>query len=272
MAPALRLSEISRRAGLSLPTAHRRRSELSGWAALERDTDAVYHVGLRLFELGTLAPRGPVLREAALPFLEDLCQATPENVQLAVREAGHAVDVERLAGRSSAGVRTRLGAHWPLHTTGVGLALRAHAPSRTSTRPPGSPPSRPGPRPIRIGCAKCSQKCAGRERHGFHTLPLLARPDSVSPLAVEDQRPVTAWADGVELRVLAFADGAERTVTVPRTGGLGDAARFHLRATGERLTVTTDSPHSWHVRIGGPDGPLHSRPAGTPEAHLPYPA
>ncbi|MFF4341269.1 IclR family transcriptional regulator [Kitasatospora sp. NPDC001540] len=127
-APALTLTEISRRAGLSLPTAHRLLSELTGWGALERDGDGVYHVGLRLFELGTLAPRGPVLREAALPFLEDLYEATRENVQLAVREGGDAVYVERLAGRSSVGVRTRLGAHWPLHATGVGLALLAHAP------------------------------------------------------------------------------------------------------------------------------------------------
>ncbi|WP_033218550.1 IclR family transcriptional regulator [Kitasatospora phosalacinea] len=128
-APALTLTEISRRAGLSLPTAHRLLSELTGWGALERDADGVYHVGLRLFELGTLAPRGPVLREAALPFLEDLYEATRENVQLAVREDGDAVYVERLAGRSSVGVRTRLGAHWPLHATGVGLALLAHAPA-----------------------------------------------------------------------------------------------------------------------------------------------
>ena len=128
-APALTLTEISRRAGLSLPTAHRLLSELTAWGALERDAGGVYHVGLRLFELGTLAPRGPVLREAALPFLEDLYEATRENVQLAVREGGDAVYVERLAGRSSVGVRTRLGAHWPLHATGVGLALLAHAPA-----------------------------------------------------------------------------------------------------------------------------------------------
>ncbi|MFF4849786.1 hypothetical protein [Streptomyces sp. NPDC001194] len=58
-----------------------------------------------------------------------------------------------------------------------------------------------------------------REQHGFRTLPLLARPDSVIPLAADDQRPVSAWADGVEPRVHAFADGAERTVVIPRSDG-----------------------------------------------------
>lgn len=128
-APALTLSGISRRAGLPLPTAHRLLSELTAWGALERDAHGVYQVGLRLFELGALAPRGLRLREAALPFLEDLYEATRENVQLAVNEGRDAVYIERLAGHSSVGVRTQVGAHWPLHATGVGLALLAHAPA-----------------------------------------------------------------------------------------------------------------------------------------------
>ncbi|MGW2817348.1 alpha-xylosidase [Streptomyces sp. NPDC001415] len=111
-----------------------------------------------------------------------------------------------------------------------------------------------------------------REQHGFHTLPLLARPDSVIPLGADDQHPVSAWADGVELRVHAFADGAERTVEIPRTEGPGEAARFQLRRTGDRLRVTTDCPHPWQLRIGGPDGALHVNPAGTGEGDVPYPA
>ncbi|MFF9643027.1 alpha-xylosidase [Kitasatospora aureofaciens] len=111
-----------------------------------------------------------------------------------------------------------------------------------------------------------------REQHGFHTLPLLARPDSVVPLGADDQRPVSAWAEGVELRVHAFADGAERTVVIPRSDGPGETARFHVRRAGDRLTVATDSPHPWQLRIGGPDGALHVSPAGTAEAELPYPA
>ncbi|MFI0986243.1 alpha-xylosidase [Streptomyces exfoliatus] len=111
-----------------------------------------------------------------------------------------------------------------------------------------------------------------RERHDFHTLPLLARPDSVVPLGADDQRPVSDWADGVELRVHSFADGAERTLVIPRSDGPGEAARFHLRRRGDRLHVTTDSRRPWHLRIGGPDGSVHSQPADTLEADLPYPA
>ena len=38
-APELTLSELSRKAGVSLPTAHRRAAELVAWGALERVFD-----------------------------------------------------------------------------------------------------------------------------------------------------------------------------------------------------------------------------------------
>ncbi|SMQ20315.1 transcriptional regulator, IclR family [Streptomyces sp. Ag82_O1-12] len=124
--PALCLTDISRRAGLSLTTAHRLVGALTEWGALERDESGVYHVGLRLWELAALAPRGLALRQIALPYLEDLYEATHENVQLAVRDGRDVVYIEWLSGRSAVGVHIRVGARWPLHATGVGLALLAH--------------------------------------------------------------------------------------------------------------------------------------------------
>ncbi|GGN86969.1 transcriptional regulator [Streptomyces albiflavescens] len=124
--PALCLSDISRRAGLTLTTAHRLVGALTEWGALERDEDGVYHVGLRLWEIAALAPRGLALRQIALPYLEDLYEATHENVQLAVRDGSEVVYIEWISGRSAVGVRIQVGARWPLHATGVGLALLAH--------------------------------------------------------------------------------------------------------------------------------------------------
>src|SRR5690349_20378156 len=79
--PHLSLTQLSRRTGLPLATTHRLAAELTAWGALERDTDGSYHIGLRLWEVGSLAPRGLGLREAALPFLEDLYEATHETIQ-----------------------------------------------------------------------------------------------------------------------------------------------------------------------------------------------
>src|SRR5438552_19070867 len=78
---ALTLSEISRRSELSLTTTHRMVGELTAWGALERGEDGRYRIGLRLWEIGSLAPRSIALRDAAMPFREDLYEATHENVQ-----------------------------------------------------------------------------------------------------------------------------------------------------------------------------------------------
>jgi DNA-binding IclR family transcriptional regulator len=123
----LSLSEISRRADLTLPTAHRLVGELVGWGALERDAAGRYFVGLRLLELSALAPRGLELREAAFPYLDDLHQVTKGNVHLGVRDGHEVVYVETLRSRLSAPVSSRVGDRWPLHATGTGLVLLAFA-------------------------------------------------------------------------------------------------------------------------------------------------
>ncbi len=122
------LSELARRAGVSVPTAHRRAAELVEWGALERTATGRYRIGLRLWEVGSLAPRAPGLREAALPFMEDLYVITRQNVQLAVRDDIELVFVERIAGRLAVPVLTRVGGRFHLHATGVGQVLLAHAP------------------------------------------------------------------------------------------------------------------------------------------------
>ncbi|MEV4844377.1 IclR family transcriptional regulator [Micromonospora matsumotoense] len=126
--PALTLSELARRAGLPLSTVHRRAAELLAWGALERGVDGRYRIGLRLWEVGSLAPRGLGLREVALPVMEDLYEVTHENVQLAVRQDLELVFIERIAGRHAVPVLTRVGGRFALHATGVGLVLLAHAP------------------------------------------------------------------------------------------------------------------------------------------------
>lgn len=124
----LTLTDLARRSGLPLSTVHRLAGELVAWGALERDASGRYNVGLRLWEVAALAPRGQGLRERALPYLEDLSQVTHENVQLAVREGHELVFVERIAGSRAVPVHTRVGGRFALSATGVGLVLLAHAP------------------------------------------------------------------------------------------------------------------------------------------------
>ncbi|GAA3662996.1 IclR family transcriptional regulator [Microbacterium marinilacus] len=123
----LTLSEISRRAGLSLSTTHRLVGELREWGALERADDGRYAIGMRVLELGALEPQGLRLRNVALPFLGDLHAAVAADVTLSVRDGTDVVYVEFLRSRHGAPVLTRLGGRWPLHATATGQVLLATA-------------------------------------------------------------------------------------------------------------------------------------------------
>ncbi len=124
----LSLSEISRRAGVPLTTAHRIVGELHEWGALERDASGAYHIGLRLWELATVAPRSVGLQRVALPFMQDLFETTHRGVHLAIREKDQVVFVERFLSPETATDRAQVGARYELHSTAIGLVLLAHAP------------------------------------------------------------------------------------------------------------------------------------------------
>lgn len=126
--PRLPLSELARRAGLPLPTTHRLAGELVRHGALAR-AGGDYAIGRRLWEIGLLAPVPSTLREAASPFLNDIHAATRATVHLAVRDGEQVLYLERLAGRASVPVVSTVGSTLPMHATGVGKVLLAHAPA-----------------------------------------------------------------------------------------------------------------------------------------------
>lgn len=123
----LRIADLTRATGLPHPTVRRLTLELVRAGALDRSADGTLTVGIRLWQLGTLAPLSVPLRSAAQPFMEDLQTALREHVQLAVREGYEAVVVERLSGTRAVDVISQVGGHLPLHSSGVGKVLLAHA-------------------------------------------------------------------------------------------------------------------------------------------------
>ncbi|MGH8965490.1 MAG: IclR family transcriptional regulator, partial [Actinomycetes bacterium] len=118
--PTLTLAQICRHTGLRHATAHRLAGELREWGALERTAGGAYVVGLRLWELGVLNPRGLPLRVRAMPVLEDLHAATAQHVQLAVLDGTEALVVERISTTSAVAVVSQVGGRLPLHASGVG--------------------------------------------------------------------------------------------------------------------------------------------------------
>ena len=126
----LSLSEMARRADLPTPTAYRLAGELVRGGMLVRRPSGEYVIGRRLWDLGLLAPLQSGLREIASPFLSDLHAATLATVHLAIRDRAQALYVDRLSGRASVPVVSTVGSRLPLHATGVGKVLLAHAPDR----------------------------------------------------------------------------------------------------------------------------------------------
>ncbi len=125
----LSLSELAGRAGLPVPTAHRLLGELVAWGALSRTQSGDYVVGRRLWDLGLLAPVQTGLRQLASPYLHDLYGATLATVHLAVRDGTQVLYLDRLSGHASVPVVSTIGSRLPMHATGVGKVLLAHAPA-----------------------------------------------------------------------------------------------------------------------------------------------
>ncbi|NKQ52517.1 IclR family transcriptional regulator [Amycolatopsis sp. K13G38] len=124
---ALSLADLVRRTGLPHATVRRLAGELTAAGALERRPDGRFTVGLRLWQLGTLAPLTEPLRNLAQPFLEDLYTALHQHVQLAVLEGHEAVIIERLSAPDAPELVSRVGGRLPLHCSGVGKVLLSHA-------------------------------------------------------------------------------------------------------------------------------------------------
>lgn len=127
---SLTLSQLAQRAGLPLATSRWAVAELVAWGALVRQPAGDYVIGRRLWDLGLLAPVQSGLRELAAPFLQDLYGATLDTVQLAIRDGDKALYLDRISGHASVPVVSAVGARLPLHATGVGKVLLAHAPEK----------------------------------------------------------------------------------------------------------------------------------------------
>jgi len=127
-ADALPLSELAERSGLPLSTAHRLVRQLAGHGLLELGAGGDVRLGLRFWELVSRNSPAFALRQAAMPFMEDIQQVLMQNVNLGVLEGWEVLFVERLSRRGSVANRARVAGRMPVHISSAGLALMAHQP------------------------------------------------------------------------------------------------------------------------------------------------
>lgn len=123
----LGLSSLARQANLSKATVHRLCAELVEWGMLERSGRA-FRLGPRLFELGNRVGSRRLLRDQALPYMEDLFVSFRRTVHLALVDGTEALYVEKLTGHDDFSTPSRVGARMPLHCTAVGKAILAFSP------------------------------------------------------------------------------------------------------------------------------------------------
>jgi IclR family transcriptional regulator, acetate operon repressor len=123
----LSLATLAERTGLPKPSIHRLAAQLISLGILER-TRYGYQLGIALFEFGGLVPRQRRLREIAIPFMEDLYEATHETIHFGVLEETDVIYLERISGRNSVQLPTFSGGRLPAYCSGIGRAMLAYSP------------------------------------------------------------------------------------------------------------------------------------------------
>jgi DNA-binding IclR family transcriptional regulator len=224
----LQLSELAGRAALPLATAHRLVRQLAGHGLLELGSGGSVRLGLRLWELVNRNSPTLALRQAAMPFMEDIQQVLNQNVNLAVLDGWEALFVERLSRRGSVTNRARIAGRMPVHVSSAGLALMA-----------GQPPA------VQAGYLRQFTDPAGRLRsedvrallheadaHGYAQLAGVVDPDT--------------WGIAVPVRNARNRTVAALGVVVPlremRLQALVPALQTAARGIGRQLAGSQEAP------------------------------
>ena len=104
-----------------------------------------------------------------------------------------------------------------------------------------------------------------REVHGYLSLPLMARPNSVIAVGANEDRPDYDYAKGVVFHVFELQDGVTAQTHVPTTRG-DRAMTLQVRRVGQQLDVQAEGAlASWSVLLRG-IGSVQSVDGGTARA------
>ena len=121
-------SELARRLGLPLSTAHRLLGALSrdGYTTFDQDTKR-YSLGLRVFQLAQSVGHARGFIGMTRSILEQVSVDTREATLLAVLDGERLLYVHSIAGPQQVSVVGHPGGHGPLHCTSLGKVLVAFA-------------------------------------------------------------------------------------------------------------------------------------------------
>lgn len=122
----LTLATLVTRCGLPRSTTHRTADRMIRLGWLDKPHDR-YRIGNRLFEIASLSPTRLQLREAVLPFLQDLHHATKITAQLGILEGGQILVVEKITGHRAMPMLSQVGGVIPAYCSALGRAILAYS-------------------------------------------------------------------------------------------------------------------------------------------------
>ena len=124
--PALGLSELARRTALPKSTVHRILKSLKQNRLVIQLEDGRYAIGIRLFELGSLAYANLGVRSVAQPYIRALTESTGETVHLGILDEYEVVSIEQALSPHTLRAEIYIGKRAPLYCTAVGKILAAY--------------------------------------------------------------------------------------------------------------------------------------------------
>ncbi len=124
----LSLTQLAERMSLPKSSVHRLLGTLIAHEFVERDpATRRYRLGLRVFEIGSVAIHERGLHKAAHPIVEQLAISSGETCHLAVLAGVDAVYVYKIDGARTVIMSSRVGGRAPCYCTSIGKVLIAWA-------------------------------------------------------------------------------------------------------------------------------------------------
>lgn len=125
--PTLSVAALARRAAIPLPSAYRWVDRLTAAGLLERLDGGAVGLGMRLWELASRSSPSTTLRQAAMPYMDDVQAVLRQHTQIAVLDSAGVLVLERLSARGAVPNQATVAGRMPTFTTSLGLVLLAFA-------------------------------------------------------------------------------------------------------------------------------------------------
>lgn len=120
---SLGVRELAERVSLPVSTAHRLLTELEAEGLVVRDGQGQWRHGHRLWEIALRGSDAQLLREAALPAMEEVALRLNVNVSLSILDRNEVLYIERLTPSDDTIDITQIAGRLPVHATSAGLVL-----------------------------------------------------------------------------------------------------------------------------------------------------